>query len=56
MPALLDRVFTTVDRPQLDVLDIAVLRSIAKRKGIQILFSGTGYIIRDALISAIIGD
>ena len=53
MPALLAREFTIVDRPQLNELDITVLRRIAKHKGIQISSSGSGYKTRDELISAI---
>ena len=53
--ALLNRVFTIYDKPQLDELDVTVLRRIAKHKGIQISYSGSGYITREELISAIIG-
>ena len=54
MPALLAREFTIVDKPQLNELDITVLRTIAKHKGIQISYSGSGYLTREQLISAII--
>ena len=52
MQALLNRVFTSDDKLQLDQLDVTVLRKIAKHKGIQIS-TNSGYIAKGALISAI---